>query len=90
MAEASTIAAITHELYFVEGFARTAQLAYSAGNATRGNDALRNAWRAWERAARSVLSHEAESLYPKLLELEALLHGLEGKSPKTNRFTATI
>ena len=90
MAEASTITAITLELDFVEAFARTAQIAYSAGNAMKGNDALRNAWGAWERAAKAVLTHEVETLYSKLLELEALLHVLESTPVRKNRLTKTI
>ena len=75
----STLAGITFELDFARAYARTAEIAFSAGDTPNADKALRNAWSAWERAAREALKHEAETLYPTILGVEWQLRSLEAR-----------
>jgi hypothetical protein len=75
----STVNAIVLELNIARAFAHTAESALSAGNATKGDEAMRDAWTAWEHAAREVLKHNMEALHPKILAIQDLLWRLEAR-----------
>ena len=70
---------IALELDIARAFARAAEIAFSAGNITKGDEAIRDAWTAWEHAAGEVLKHDVETLHPKILAIEELLRRLEAK-----------
>jgi hypothetical protein len=79
MAEHPRFTFIALELDLGFGYARMAKTAYSAGRTAKGDAALQTAWSAWEQAAGLILKDEVEELRPRLLELEALLWGVEAR-----------